>query len=126
MVTMGIIDGETMNWPNVLSIALLSIQSSGQAVASQALQYAELPTVVLTSVYRDLMSDPSMFAKPSANPKRNRRAIAIVLCCGGAAAAKLLSDSAVGLAGALWVSAGIKAFVSVVWMFWSPEEEREE
>lgn len=121
-----VVDGESMHWSNILSISLLSIQSSGQAVASQALSYAELPTVVLTSVYRDLMSDPGLFApKPSANPKRNRRAGAIVLLLGGAAVSKVLGSSPVGLEGALWLAAGIKAAVTVTWMFWASEQDGE-
>ena len=121
LVTRDIIDATTLRWPNVLSIALLSFQAAGSAVASRQLQYNELPTVVLTSVYCDLMSDPLLFtAKITEDPKRNRRAVAIVVCLCGAICGGLFAKSAVGLAGALWVSVAIKLIVSFIWYFWTP------
>lgn len=124
MVSEDLVDGNSMRWPNVLSIALLSFQSSGQAVASQVMGYGELPTIVLTSVYRDLMSDVNLFAlKPAANPKRNRRVGAIVLLCAGAAVSKVIGNSPAGLAGSLWTSAVLKALVAVTWAFWAAEKD---
>lgn len=126
MVTVGIIDGESLHWSNVLGIGLLSFQSAGQAVASQAMSFSELPTVVLTSVYRDLMSDPNLFAwKPSANPKRNRRVLAILMLFAGAAVSRVLGMSPVGLAGSLWLSAAMKATVGITWYLWAAEKESE-
>ncbi|KAF2230078.1 hypothetical protein EV356DRAFT_454679 [Viridothelium virens] len=121
LVTLDIIDAKTLRWPNVLSIGLLSFQAAGSAIASRQLQYNELPTVVLTSVYCDLAADPLLFtAKFSEDPKRNRRAIAIVVCLCGAICGGLFAKSAVGLAGALWVSVAIKLIVSVIWYLWAP------
>ena len=129
LVTLDIIDKDTLRWPNVLSIALLSFQAAGSAVASRQLQYNELPTVVLTSVYCDLMSDPVLFtAKLSDDPKRNRRAVAIVVCLLGAICGGLFSKSEVGLAGALWVSVAIKLVVAATWFLWPavPKEQNRE
>ncbi|KAK8074511.1 hypothetical protein PG997_009174 [Apiospora hydei] len=69
-------------------IALLAFQFGGQIVTTRLLGFNEVPTNVLTSVYCDLMSDPLLLAPWRANPKRNRRAAAVVLMliggiCGG-------------------------------------------
>ncbi|KAK7962877.1 uncharacterized protein PG986_003702 [Apiospora aurea] len=69
-------------------IALLAFQFGGQIVTTRLLGFNEVPTNVLTSVYCDLMSDPLLLAPWGANPKRNRRAAAVVLMlvggiCGG-------------------------------------------
>ena len=127
LVTLDIIDATSLRWPNVLSIALLSFQAAGSAVASRQLQYNELPTVVLTSVYCDLMSDPLLLtAKISEDPKRNRRAVAIIVCLGGAICGGVFAKSTVGFAGALWVSVAIKLVVSVIWYVWIPVPEEQD
>lgn len=46
------------DWTQEVPIVLLSIQSAGQIVASRALGYNEIPTVVITSLLCDLMSAP--------------------------------------------------------------------
>ncbi|KAI9689285.1 MAG: hypothetical protein M1820_010169 [Bogoriella megaspora] len=120
-VMLDIIDKESLRWPNIMSLAFLSFQAAGSAIGSRQLQYNELPTVVLTSVYCDLMSDPLLFtASLKEDPKRNRRALAIVVCLCGAICGGLFARSSAGLAGALWTSVAIKVFIAVVWLFWSP------
>ncbi|KAJ5186891.1 hypothetical protein N7449_009885 [Penicillium cf. viridicatum] len=69
-------------WDQEVPIILLSIQSAGQIVASRALGYNEIPTVVITSLLCDLMSDPQLFL--IRNVKRDRRIIAFVLTLVGA------------------------------------------
>jgi hypothetical protein len=123
-VSLDIIDKTSLRWPNVLSVALLSFQAAGSAVASRQLQYNELPTVVLTSVYCDLMSDPLLFTAPiTQDAKRNRRAVAVVVCLCGAICGGLFANSSVGLAGALWVSAGLKIIVAITWSLWAPAND---
>jgi len=73
------------NYIVLLPLSLLSFQSAGQIVASRMLAYNELPTVVLTSTYCDLMFDPALFTAPiTQNPKRNRRFISAVALLLGA------------------------------------------
>jgi len=99
-------------------LALLAFQSSGQIVAGRNLGYNELPTVVLTSVYCDLFSDARLFTSGiSENPKRNRRALAVVSLVVGAVIGGFMSKE-VGLGPALWLAGGIKFCMVVCWVFW--------
>ena len=110
-------------WVGV-SIALIAFQSAGQAVASRALQYSGLTSVVLTSNYCDLFSDPRLFKLGLAdNPERNRRTAAPILLLGGAMVGGVLAHSSVGLMGALWTAVGLKAVVVAAWFVWAPERQ---
>lgn len=105
-----------------LSIALIAFQSAGQAVASRALQYSGLTSVVLTSNYCDLFSDPRLFELGlQDNPERNRRTAAPILLLGGAMIGGVWAHSSVGLIGALWTAVGLKAIVVMAWFVWAPE-----
>lgn len=105
-----------------LSIALIAFQSAGQAVASRALQYSGLTSVVLTSNYCDLFSDPRLFKLGlTDNPERNRRTAAPILLLGGTMIGGVWAHSSVGLTGALWTAVGLKAVVVVAWFVWAPE-----
>lgn len=108
----------------LVPIALLAFQSAGSIAATRALGFNEIPSVVLTSVYFDLASDPALLRVPAAaNVKRNRRAGAVVLLLVGGIAGGWLSRSSGGMESALWISAGIKAVVGLGWLGWRGEEE---
>lgn len=110
-------------WVGV-SLALVAFQSAGQAVASRALQYSGLTSVVLTSNYCDLFSDPRLFKLGlKDNPERNRRTAAPILLLGGALMGGAFAHSSVGLVGALWTAVALKAVVVVAWAVWAPEDE---
>ena len=110
-------------WVGV-SIALIAFQSAGQAVASRALQYSGLTSVVLTSNYCDLFSDPRLFKLGlTDNPERNRRTAAPILLLGGAMIGGAWAHSSVGLTGALWTAVGLKAVVVLAWFVWAPERQ---
>ncbi|KAM0703309.1 hypothetical protein Q7P35_009247 [Cladosporium inversicolor] len=102
-------------------IALIAFQAAGQAVTSRVLQYNGLTSVVLTSIYCDLFSDPNLLAGFQANPERNRRAAAPVLLLFGAILGGLWAHSSVGLAGALWTAVALKSFVVIAWMLWAAD-----
>lgn len=105
-----------------ISIGLIAFQSSGQAVASRALQYSGLTSVVLTSNYCDLFSDPKLFQLSLRdNPERNRRTAAPILLLGGAMLGGVWAHSSIGLVGALWTAVVLKAVVVVAWAVWAPE-----
>ncbi|ROT38123.1 hypothetical protein SODALDRAFT_333895 [Sodiomyces alkalinus F11] len=108
-------------WYVLLPIGLVALQSCGQAVASRALKYNALTSVVLTSIYCDLFSDADLFAGLRANAERNRRAAAPVLLLVGALMGGVLASSPLGTAGALWTAVGLKSMIVVSWFFW-PEE----
>ena len=126
MVTLGSTEEPGLDWHVVVPLALLAFQSSGQAVASRVFQFNGLPSVVLTSTYCDLFSDPNLFtAGIKEDPERNRRIVAPLLLLAGACCGGLFAKSAVGLAGALWVAAGLKAGVICAWILWKVEENDE-
>ncbi|KIX05727.1 uncharacterized protein Z518_03699 [Rhinocladiella mackenziei CBS 650.93] len=106
------------NYIVLLPLGLLSFQSAGQIVMSRMLAYNELPTVVLTSTYCDLMFDPVLFTAPiTQNPKRNRRFIsAIALFLGAVLGGFLTRDG--GIAWPLWIAGITKVVLAIVWLFW--------
>jgi hypothetical protein len=106
-----------------LPIALIAFQAAGQAVSSRVLQYNGLATVVLTSNYCDLFSDPNLLAGVSTNAERNRRVAAPILLLGGAMLGGVWAHSEIGLPGALWTAIVLKTAVVVAWAFWAAEAE---
>ncbi|KAE8389100.1 hypothetical protein BDV23DRAFT_173411 [Aspergillus alliaceus] len=76
------------------------IQSAGQIVASRALGYNEVPTVVITSLLCDLASDPKLFFLR--NAKRDRRGWMT----------KVTGD----IYAVMWLAAGIKFIISMAWV----------
>lgn len=108
-----------LHWQVLVPLAAVAFQSSGQAVTSRVLQYGGLTSVVLTSNYCDLFSDPQLYA--ISNVERNRRVAAPLLLLLGAIAGGFWAHSDVGLAGALWTAVALKALVVVAWVFWQAE-----
>lgn len=103
-------------WDQEAPIVLLSLQSAGQIVASRALGFNEVPTVVITSLLCDLMSDPKLFLLR--NEKRDRRVVAFVLTLVGAIVGGWVTKATGEIAPILWLSAGIKLIVALSWIFW--------
>ncbi|OQE32629.1 hypothetical protein PENFLA_c001G02708 [Penicillium flavigenum] len=102
----------------LIPIALLAFQSAGGMTCSRALGYNEIPTVVLTSVYFDIASDPKITDKPTANAKRNRRIGGVVCLLIGAIVGGWLSRSSGGMQAVLWMAAGLKFVAAIAWLFW--------
>ncbi len=122
-------DGEDIGWYVLAPIALVAFQSCGQAVASRALKYNALTSVVLTSIYCDLFSDAELFALR--NVERNRRTGAPLFLLGGALIGGVLVRGSLGVAAALWTATALKGGVVLVWLVWpvdpaSRESEEEE
>jgi hypothetical protein len=87
------------------------------------LKYNALPTVVLTSLFCDLMSDPDLFtAGLLQDPDRNRRALGAVLLFAGAAVSGALINTSVGYSGALWIATGVKGGMALAWLVWRPKK----
>ncbi|CAG7988128.1 unnamed protein product [Penicillium salamii] len=103
-------------WDQEVPIVLLSIQSAGQIVASRALGFNEIPTVVITSLLCDLMSDPKLFLLR--NEKRDRRIIAFVLTLVGAIVGGWVTKATGAISPVLWLTAGIKGLLALAWAFW--------
>lgn len=123
IVTFGEEKKEGIGYQVLVPIAVVAFQSSGQAVTSRALQYAGLTSVVLTSNYCDLFSDPNLFKL--SNVERNRRIAAPVLLLVGAMLGGVWAHTSVGLAGALWTAVALKAVAVIAWVFWKGEEDAE-
>lgn len=111
---------------DLLAIGLLSFQAAGKVVASRVLGFSALPSVVLTTLYNDLASDPALFtAGLTENVQRNRRTGGLLFYVSGALLGGVFARSSVGFAGALWFTAGIKVMIVVAWLMWREEKEKE-
>ncbi|KAF2710760.1 hypothetical protein K504DRAFT_453819 [Pleomassaria siparia CBS 279.74] len=121
IVTLGNDSSNQLHWQVLVPLAAVAFQASGQAVTSRVLQYGGLTSVVLTSNYCDLFSDAKLFTM--SNVERNRRIGAPVLLLIGAILGGLFAHSSVGLAGALWTAAILKAMVVVAWLLWKADPE---
>lgn len=110
--------GNDLRWEVLVPLSLVAFQSSGQAVTSRALQYNSLTSVVLTSIYCDLFSDPLILAGLAQNAERNRRAAAPLLLLVGAVLGGTWAHSPFGLAGALWTAAALKVCIILAFFFW--------
>ncbi|BCS19342.1 YoaK family protein [Aspergillus puulaauensis] len=105
----------------LIPIALLAFQSAGSMTAARGLGFNEIPTVVLTSVYFDVASDPKIVQDVRGNVKRNRRVGSVVSLLIGAIVGGWLSRSRGGMESALWLSAGLKVVISFGWLVWFSE-----
>ncbi|RFU24755.1 hypothetical protein B7463_g11580, partial [Scytalidium lignicola] len=117
-------DNQDLGWDVLVPIALLALQSPGQAVCSRSLKFNSLTSVVLTSIYCDLFSDADLFAVN--NMERNRRMIAPILLLLGAILGGLFAHSSLGIAGALWTAAILKLVIVISWFFWPAESYTQE
>ena len=130
LVTASLIQADAVNgsairsdtdWEQELSIAILSFQSAGQIVGSRVLSLGEIPSVVITSVLCDLVSDPQLLGGWSSNVKRNRRTLAFLGILVGAAAGGWITTKTGRIQGSLRVAGGLKVLVTVAWVVW-PEK----
>lgn len=115
-------DTDSVSWNVIVPIALVAFQSCGQAVVSRALKYNTFTSVVLTSIYCDLFSDPGLFDGISVNGERNRKMAAPILLIAGAICGGFIANSTLGAAGALWTAALLKLGLVLVWLFWPAEK----
>ncbi|KAI0206317.1 DUF1275 domain protein [Astrocystis sublimbata] len=127
----GLIDGRypsqrdpaDVDFKELLPIALLSFQAAGQIVNSRGLGVAEVPTVVITTLLCDLVSDPNIFAPFTKNPKRNKRAVAFTLTLVGAIAGGFISKATAQVQNSLWLVAAIKLSITIFWLFCGKEKK---
>ena len=110
----GAADADIIDWTQEAAIVLLSFQSAGQIVASRALGFNEIPTVVITSLLCDLVSDAELLALR--NGKRDRRIVAFCLTLLGAIAGGWITRVTGDIAPVLWIAAGIKFVLVVLWV----------
>ncbi|KAK5119687.1 hypothetical protein LTR85_007263 [Meristemomyces frigidus] len=114
-------------WLDLVPISMLSFQAAGKVVASRVLQYNALPSVVLTTLYNDLMSDPGLLTGGlTGNVGRNRRLGGLLFYVGGAVAGGAFVRSSAGFSGLLWTAAALKLVVILAWLLWREEAEQED
>ncbi|KAI0098195.1 DUF1275 domain protein [Nemania sp. FL0031] len=116
-------DPSDVDFAELAPIALLSFQAAGQIVNSRGLGVAEVPTVVITTLLCDLVSDPNIFAPFAQNPKRNKRAIAFTLTLVGAIAGGFISKATGLVQNSLWLVAALKLAITVFWFFCGKEKK---
>jgi hypothetical protein len=111
------------NFPHdLIPIGLLSFQAAGKVVASRILEYPALPTVVLTVLFNDLVSDPGFFSGGLfGNGQRNQRIGGVSFYFAGAVLGGVFASSAYGFAGALWLAAAVKGMIICAWFVWREE-----
>ncbi|KAM0805172.1 hypothetical protein BDR22DRAFT_798983 [Usnea florida] len=120
----GIVNGsletivDDINWRQLLPIALLSFQSAGQIVGSRVLGFAEVPTVVLTSLLHDITTDPALLGPLRQNIKRNRRVLAFFGILAGAIVGGFISEGTKRMQIPLWIAGGIKLGITIAWTVW--------
>jgi hypothetical protein len=124
LISSGEISGRTssnrdpfrVNFAEMGVVALLSFQAAGQIVNSRGLGVGEVPTVVITSLLCDLVSDELLLAGLTKNGKRNRRLIGFVLTLVGAIVGGWMSKGTGQIGPSLWFLMGIKACICVYWL----------
>lgn len=114
-------EGDELDWHIMVPLALVAFQAAGQAMASRALHYNSLTSVVLTSIYCDLFADPRLLAGITQHKERNRRALAPLLLLAGAVIGGVWSRTAFGMAGAVWTAAALKAVLLIAYLVWPAE-----
>ena len=119
-------------------VALLAFESAGQVCLSRALSIIELPTIVLSTLYHDFTADlygivaawkdsSSLFDFVLVKYRRQeKRLMSIFALFIGALAGGEMYKLESGMAGALWLAAGLKGAVCVAWCLWKKDTEDEE
>ncbi|KAF9788687.1 hypothetical protein BJ322DRAFT_1106658 [Thelephora terrestris] len=106
-------------WSNPLSFLCLAFMSASmglQGIMGKRINSPFATTVVLTSVWCELVADPKLFNVSKLVPSRDQKAIAIfALFLGAFIGRAILAE--VGSAGALGIATGIRVLVAFGWLF---------
>ncbi|KAI1134932.1 hypothetical protein F5Y05DRAFT_416830 [Hypoxylon sp. FL0543] len=124
IIQVGIVDGTypsqrdpaDVDFVELAPVALLSFQAAGQIVNSRGLGISEVPTVVITSLLCDLVSDEHILDPVRENLKRNRRALAFVLTLLGAICGGWISKATGAVQPSLWFVGAIKGAITLSWL----------
>lgn len=107
-------------WADLILLACYTI--TGLLDSAAITIWGSFVSVVLTSIYCDLFSDQQLLKLH--NAERNRRAAAPVSLLAGALCGGGWTHSSVGLAGALWTAALLKALIVLAWLGWREESRQ--
>lgn len=117
------------NYIDLLGIAILAVETAGQVCLSRVMLVNELPTIVLSTIYHDLIADmlglrkcwiesESIWNFLVTQKRQARRLACIVALFSGALIGGFVFNSPVGLAAALWLAFAIKTTIAVTWCLW--------
>jgi len=106
-------------WTNALAFATVGFMSCSmglQGIMGKRVNTQFATTIVLTTVWCELMADPKLFHLRRRVISRDHKVIGILaLFVGGFAARAILQ--AIGSAGTLGIGCGIRVLISVWWLF---------
>lgn len=102
---------------SLVAIALLAFASGSQVVQSRSLRMTEISTAMATAAWVDLLIDPHLMVVHAPNRPRNRRLAFLVTLVAGSLVGAGIYRTAAGSATAVFVSAGGKALVTVMYLF---------
>ncbi|KAI6142726.1 hypothetical protein BKA82DRAFT_4190120 [Pisolithus tinctorius] len=106
-------------WSNVLSFVCIVFMSASmglQGIMGKRLNTQFTTTVVLTSTWCELVTEPQLFHFRRLVKARDHKVIAILFLFIGGFTGRVVLDK-IGSAGALGVGAGIRFFVTLSWLF---------
>lgn len=119
---------------DLLPISLLSFEAAGQVCLSRVLSVIELPTIVLSTLYHDFTADiygTRQLWRDSSSVKdfifvqgrrQEKRLFSIASLFCGALVGGEMYKSSVGMAGALWLAAGLKFVISMSFALWRAQK----
>ncbi len=126
------------NYLDLTAIGILAFQSAGQISLSRILGLAEFPTIVLTATYHVLTAEVYVLPKVFRQSKTwkeflvkiqvdfMRLGAVVALFTGAIIGGEMLRRPATGgVAGVLWLAAGLKVLICFAWIFWPPEPQKE-
>ncbi|PSR87375.1 hypothetical protein PHLCEN_2v5192 [Hermanssonia centrifuga] len=106
-------------WSNALTyvaIAFMSASMGLQGIMGKRVNTQFATTIVLTTVWCELMADPKLFQLKRRIISRDHKVIGIVALFIGGFAGRAILDK-IGAAGALGVGTGIRFLISLWWLF---------
>lgn len=115
--------GEDIDWIHIIPIALLSFQAPGQVWLTRDLSYAEVSTVVVSTMLYDFGSDPSLFDGLRRNAARNRRFFGFCMLLTGAIAGGWITKKSRYITIPMWMAGTIKIGIVGAWAVWPAEEK---
>ncbi|KUI66852.1 hypothetical protein VM1G_01566 [Cytospora mali] len=110
---------------DLVVIGLLAFASGSQVVQSRSLRMTEISTAMATAAWVDLLIDPHLFTIKEKNRPRNRRFFFLITLLAGSLAGAGIYKNA-GSDVAIFVSAGGKALVTLMYFFNGSEQEKVE
>jgi len=106
------------SWTNTLSFVTIGFMSASlgtQGIIGKRLNTQFTTTIVLTTVWIELMGDPLLFARKRVPSRDHKLIAASALFIGGFVSRAILDK--IGAAGALGVGTGLRLLITFSWLF---------